>query len=196
MAARLASARRGAGTVRIIGGKWKGRKLRVAAGVRPTPDRARETLFNWLATDLLDARVLDLFAGTGVLGFEALSRGAGHATLVEQDRRVANLLRRSRELLAADATVVYADAMRWLANCGEDRRWDVILLDPPFASERWPRILELAVAHLSDGGCVYMESDARLDQTAAGANAGLAPLRRSSAGSVRYGLFGRESRVS
>ena len=184
--ARRNSRRGGAGSVRIIGGKWKGRKLRVGAGVRPTPDRARETLFNWLAPQLADARVLDLFAGTGALGFEALSRGACHATLVEQDRAAAQLLRHHRDLLDADALVVQADALDWLTERGE--RWNVIFLDPPFALPRWPRLLPLVAQHLACDGVVYVESNNHLEQLAE--TAGLVPVRHSNAGSVRFGLLG------
>ena len=201
MPARSATARNGdgnrgrPGTVRIIGGKWKGRKLRVANGVRPTPDRARETLFNWLASDVLQARVLDLFAGSGALGFEALSRGASHATLVDQDRATARLLRRHRDTLDGDAAVVCADAERWLAHCG-DQRWDVVFLDPPFAFSRWPQLLQRVVAQLHCGGIVYVESDDRFDQVIVGAGATLSLRRRSSAGLVRYGLLERPSSAS
>ena len=108
---------RRAHAVRIIGGKWKGRKIAVedAAGLRPTMDRVRETVFNWLAADVQDARVLDLFAGTGALAFEALSRGARSATLVERNRRVARALEvQARALDAAACTVVCASALPWL----------------------------------------------------------------------------------
>ena len=195
MSARSATARGGdghrgpAGTVRIIGGKWKGRKLRVAAGVRPTPDRVRETLFNWLLADAQDGRVLDLFAGTGALGFEALSRGAREATLVEQDRAATRLLRRHRDDLDAAATIVQAEAVRWLA--ASEERWDVVLLDPPFAFRPWPRVLQLVAERLTPHGLVYLESAEQLDQVGVADAAGLHPIRRSNAGVVRYGLFER-----
>ena len=180
----------GAGSVRIIGGKWKGRKLRVGAGVRPTPDRVRETLFNWLAAELPGAKVLDLFAGTGALGFEALSRGAREATLVDRDRTVAEHLRRHRDLLDAKATVVRADALCWLSERIErSERWNVVFLDPPFALGRWPQLLALAARGLDRGGVIYVESDNHYDQLAE--TNGLAPVRRSSAGSVCFGLLGR-----
>ena len=178
----------GAGSVRIIGGKWKGRKLRVGAGVRPTPDRVRETLFNWLAAELPNAKVLDLFAGTGALGFEALSRGAREATLVDQDRAVAERLLRHRDLLAAEAVVVRADAMGWLAERVErNEGWNVVFLDPPFALQRWPQLLALAARSVAPGGLIYTESDSPCDQLAE--TNGLVPVRRSSAGSVWFGLL-------
>ena len=173
--------------VRIIGGKWKGRKLRVAAGVRPTPDRARETLFNWLLPALPGARVLDLFAGSGALGFEALSRGAAHATFVERNRQAAGLLAAHRDLLNAAAAVVPMDALSWLAQT-PDQRWDVIFLDPPFASKLLSPALAGARERLTENGALYVES------TVAGFAAvaelpNLTTTRWADAGAVRYGLL-------
>src|SRR6184192_669504 len=122
--------------VRIIGGTWRGRKVRfpASAAIRPTPDRVRETLFNWLGTRTPGARALDLFAGSGALGLEALSRGASHVTFVEQDEAAVRELRaRLAEWQAGDACVMRADALRYLA--GEARPFDLVFLDPPFASE-------------------------------------------------------------
>lgn len=177
--------------VRIIGGKWRGRKLQVAGpSIRPSPDRARVTLFNWLAADLVGARVLDLFAGTGVLGFEALSRGAGQATFVDKSAAAINYLGRHQALLdAADATIVHADALPWLASQPADRRWDVVFLDPPFDSALLPTALDAVAGRLADNGVVYAESDAALDWNATAAAAGLAVLRQSRAGAVGYGLL-------
>lgn len=121
--------------LRIIGGRWRGRRLRFPAvqGLRPTPDRVRETLFNWLAPHICGARCLDLFAGSGALGIEALSRGAGEVIFVECHPCVARQLRQNLILLGVDEPrVEQADALTWL-----DRRglpFDVILLDPPFDS--------------------------------------------------------------
>ena len=107
------------GKIRIIGGQWRGRRLPVAdhAGLRPTPDRVRETLFNWLSGAVGGARCLDLFAGTGALGFEALSRGAAAAVMVEQDRQLARQLEATRALLeATGAEILHAEGLAWLAQ--------------------------------------------------------------------------------
>ena len=177
--------------VRIIGGKWRGRKLHVAgSSIRPTPDRARVTLFNWLGAELPGARVLDLFAGTGALGFEALSRGAGHATFVDNDGdAIVHLLRHRTRLDAAGAAIEQADAMQWLASQSSDRRWDVVFLDPPFASPLLATAVVAAAGHLSEEGIVYAESDDAFDWDGAAANSGLGIWRRSRAGAVRYGLL-------
>ncbi len=175
--------------VRIIGGKWKGRKLPVAAGVRPTPNRARETLFNWLLPNLPGARVLDLFAGSGALGFEALSRGAAHATFVERDRQTARLLVEQRDLLNADATVVQAEALHWLAQTPAPR-WDVVFLDPPFGAEVLEPALALAMDRLAPDGEVYVESTPHGFDAVAGLPL-LAASRSADAGAVRYGLLRR-----
>jgi 16S rRNA (guanine966-N2)-methyltransferase len=120
-------------SLRIIGGEWRGRRIRFPGkgGIRPTPDRVRETLFNWLAADVPASRCLDLFAGSGALGLEALSRGATHATFVERDRENAARLRETAALLAPDrAAVIQADALAWLG--GPSTPHDIVFLDPPF----------------------------------------------------------------
>lgn len=179
--------------VRIIGGKWRGRKLQVAKpSIRPTPDRARVTLFNWLAAELQGARVLDLFAGTGALGFEALSRGAVHATFVENDRDAIDGLRGQRARLdAVGAAIEQADAMRWLASQPSDQRWEVVFLDPPFDSPLLAQAVGAVANHLSEDGFVYAESDDVFDWETTAAASGLRIWRRSKAGGVRYGLLRR-----
>ena len=176
------------GTVRIIGGKWKARKLPVAAGVRPTPDRVRETVFNWLARELPGTRVLDLFAGTGALGFEALSRGAEHAVLVERNRATARLLAAQRTVLRAAAMVEQADALEWLKRSGE--RWHVAFLDPPFDSGLLPAALSAVSTRLTPAGLVYVEAEDELGTLDVGA-AGFAMHRAGRAGAVHYGLLRR-----
>lgn len=179
--------------VRIIGGKWKGRKLRVAAGVRPTPDRAKVTLFNWLAPVLTGARVLDLFAGTGALGLEALSRGAASATLVERDRSRARLLAAQRTALDAhDASVECASALPWLARQPAESRWDVVFLDPPFDADLHAPAVRAVALRLAAGGVVYIEAgaDERLADLAQGT--GLVAQRESRVGAVCYGLLTSE----
>lgn len=174
--------------MRIIGGKWKGRKLPVAAGVRPTPDRVRETLFNWLARELPGTRVLDLFAGTGALGFEALSRGAEHAVLVESARATARLLAAQRMVLGAAAVVEQADALEWLRRSGE--RWHVAFLDPPFDSGLLNVALSAVSTRLTPAGLVYVEAEDELGALDVGA-AGFAVHRAGRAGAVHYGLLRR-----
>jgi 16S rRNA (guanine966-N2)-methyltransferase len=187
-AARGADAR----VLRIIGGSWRGRKLRFprASDIRPTPDRVRETLFNWLGACVPGARCLDLFAGSGALGLEALSRGAAHVTFVEHDAAAARELQaRLAEWGAAAAQVERADALRYLE--GEARPFDVAFLDPPFAS----RLLGIAAARLEAGG--WLASGARIYVECA-ARDGLPPLpacwaalKAKQGGEVGYHLFAR-----
>ncbi len=150
-----------AGVVRIIGGHWRGTRLPVADldGLRPTPDRVRETLFNWLQPMVPGARVLDLFAGSGALGLEALSRGAAEALLVERDPGVAERLREAVERLHAGdrAHVVQADALS-LLRTPLHGRFDLVFVDPPFAAGGWARVLELLAPWLSADAWLYLES--------------------------------------
>lgn len=146
--------------VRIIGGKWKGRKLRFPAvnDIRPTLGRARESLFNWLVADVPGARCLDLFAGSGALGFEALSRGAAHVTFVESNRKVASALRSNIDLLeAGNASVRTMSAKRFLL--GAQSAWDIIFLDPPFGSGEFRQAATLIAQRdlLQPKGFVYFE---------------------------------------
>jgi 16S rRNA (guanine966-N2)-methyltransferase len=135
------------GVVRIIGGRWRGSKLSVAevAGLRPTADRVRETLFNWLQPKLAGARVLDLFAGTGALGLEAASRGAGTVVLIERDPALAASLRATAARLAADGPsvveIVCNDALQWLSRA-PGIQFDLVFVDPPFADALWQPALE------------------------------------------------------
>jgi 16S rRNA (guanine966-N2)-methyltransferase len=153
--------RAASGHVRIVGGRWRGTRLPVAesAGLRPTSDRVRETLFNWLQPVLPGARVLDLFAGTGALGLEALSRGAREAWLVERDARLAEGLRGSVARLHADdcARVAQADALAWL-RAPLHGRFDVVFLDPPFAADLWPQVLEALPPWLAEDAWLYLEA--------------------------------------
>lgn len=175
--------------VRIIGGMWKGRKLRfpTTAGLRPTLGRARESLFNWLAGELHDARCLDLFAGSGALGFEALSRGARQVTFVERDRRVAKALRDNiARLHAANAEVFSIPARRFLLR--PQHPWDVIFLDPPFASQEFRQALELIEQHalLQPGGLIYFERPRREKFDECGH---WQVTRSSQAGDTQFGLL-------
>jgi len=162
-APRAPSRSRPPGSVRIIGGRWRGSRLPVADadGLRPTSDRARETLFNWLQPVLPGARVLDLFAGSGALGLEALSRGARELLLVERDPALAESLRDSCQRLGAGsaATVLRADAVE-LLRTPLHGRFDLVFLDPPFAGGGWERALERLDPWLADGAWLYLESPA------------------------------------
>ena len=175
----------GRNRVRIIAGKWRSRIVRfpAAAQLRPTPDRVRETLFNWLGQRLDGLACLDLFAGSGALGFEALSRGAGRVVMVESDRAIAQGLRESaRELGAGDVQVVHGEALAWLARPGE--RFDLAFVDPPYASELAAAALARLPARLNAGARVYVESAAPLVLEAP-----WRALREDRAGAVRYALY-------
>jgi 16S rRNA (guanine966-N2)-methyltransferase len=145
--------------VRIVGGEWRSRWLQFPAlpGLRPTPDRVRETLFNWLGQDLTGQVCLDLFAGSGALGLEAASRGAGLAVLVERDPRVYRALEANvRELGARTVQLVRADALEFLM--ADARAYDVVFLDPPYAMREQGPLLKAVRAHLAPGALVYLES--------------------------------------
>jgi len=180
------------GVVRLIAGRWRGTRLPVAEvpGLRPTSDRVRETLFNWLMPVLPGARVLDLFAGTGALGLEAASRAAARVVLVERDARAATHLRETLARLEGSgcAEVIEAEAARWLAQTAE--QFDVAFVDPPFAAGLWDAVLPLLDARLAPGAMVYVE-----------APAGTAPPvpprwrlhREGSTPQVRYALYRLEA---
>lgn len=175
----------GRNRVRIIAGKWRSRIVRfpAAAQLRPTPDRVRETLFNWLGQRLDGLACLDLFAGSGALGFEAGSRGASRVVMVEHDRVVAAALRESALALDAQGVeVVASDALGYLARGGE--RFDVAFVDPPFASPLAAQALAALPARLNPGARVYVESGERVDPGAAWTT-----LREDRAGAVRYALY-------
>lgn len=147
------------GQVRIIGGTLRGSKLPVhdVPGLRPSGDRARETLFNWLQHDVPGKRVLDLFAGSGALGFEAVSRGAAEAVLLERDSLLAESLRDSaRRLKTVNVRVDYADALGWLSRRA-DKQFDIAFLDPPFQSNLWTATARALVPWLADEAWVYVE---------------------------------------
>ncbi len=154
------------GSVRIIGGRWRNTRLPVAdmAGLRPTSDRTRETLFNWLQPMLPGARVLDLFAGSGALGLEALSRGAREALLVERDARLCDSLRAITGRLEGGqaATVVQADALAFL-RAPLHGRFDLVFLDPPFAADLWQPALAQLGPWLADGAWLYVEAPLERD---------------------------------
>lgn len=173
--------------VRIIGGRYRGRRVRVAnvAGLRPTPDRVRETLFNWLGQDLRGAATLDLFAGTGVLTLEAASRGASLCVAVDRDAALIHAFRKSAGEIGAPGIEAHAsDALAYLAS--ETRTFDVVFLDPPFADDPWRTLLPAAALRLSAGGRIYAESARRLEPPDE-----LQVLRYGRAGAVHYHLLAR-----
>jgi len=151
----------GPGKVRIIGGQWRGTRLDVAdsPGLRPTSDRVRETLFNWLAPMLPGTRVLDLFAGSGALGLEAVSRGAASAVLVERDPAVVAGLRSIAARLPGGnaVTVVQADALAWLPPV-PDASFDLAFVDPPFAAGLWEGVVPRLLPKLAMDAWLYVES--------------------------------------
>ncbi|WP_421576307.1 16S rRNA (guanine(966)-N(2))-methyltransferase RsmD [Stenotrophomonas maltophilia] len=151
------------GQVRIIGGRWRNTKLPVplSPGLRPSSDRVRETLFNWLMPRLGGARVLDLFAGSGALGLEAVSRGAAQATLVERDAALSRQLRESVARLGAQDQigVVQADALQWLRQPAGPLA-DIAFVDPPFADGLWETVIAGLPSHLAADAWLYVESPA------------------------------------
>jgi len=173
--------------LRIVGGKFRSRRLRVAArpGLRPTPDRVRETLFNWLGQQLDGLDCLDLFAGSGALGFESASRGAARVVMVERDRAALAELQRSRAALNAnEVEIVSADAFAWLKRSRD--RFDLVFLDPPFRQNAVAALLEGVAPLLKEGGRVYVESGDAIEVSAPWIE-----LKRGKAGHVNYQLLQR-----
>ena len=185
------SARRAPGEVRLIGGQWKRSKLPVldAPGLRPTPDRLRETLFNWLGQDLSGLRCLDAFAGTGALGLEAASRGAAEVLLIERDGRLAQALRDACERLGAQQVRVQAaDALRWMTSQSGGSAFDVVFVDPPFDRALWEAALDAARPLLAADGRLYLEADRAFEADRLAAH-GYALLRHARAGQVHAHLL-------
>jgi len=171
-------------SVRIIGGEWRRRLIHFpgTADLRPTPDRMRETLFNWLGQDLTGETCLDLFAGSGALGFEAASRGARQVVMVERDAQIFRALQATHTMLGAvQVELVSADALAFLRS--DARRYDVVFVDPPYHLDLLSRLLPLLPIRLNGGARVYIESD-RLPELPQGFEV----LRQSRAGRV-HGLL-------
>ncbi|MEO7152675.1 MAG: 16S rRNA (guanine(966)-N(2))-methyltransferase RsmD [Burkholderiaceae bacterium] len=189
---RQAGAGAPAGEVRIVGGLWKRSKLAVPdrPGLRPTPDRVRVTLFNWLGQDLSGWRCLDAYAGSGALGFEAASRGAAEVVLLERDRRLVGVLEQARERLQAQALrVEQADAIGWMARCAP-ARFDLVLLDPPFDAGVFDDALAAALRVVAPNGWIYLEADRPVAPEFA-ASLGLFVHRQGRAGAVHFHLLRR-----
>ena len=180
-------------TLRIIGGKWRSRKLQIidAPGMRPTPDRVRETLFNWLQTDIHGAHCLDLFAGSGALGLEALSRGANRLLFIEKNIAVAHQLKMNLQLLESksdiQSSVTNIDALNYLSalSSAEQKPFDIIFLDPPYRKG----LLELSLNLLKEKNLmdrntlIYLEHESEDDFD--WSSSGLKPLKETSSGQVK-----------
>lgn len=183
----------GSGQIRIIGGQWRGRKLPVPdiPGLRPTTDRVRETLFNWLAPYLVDAHCLDCFAGSGALGLEALSRYAGAATLIEMDKNVARQLQKNLATLqTSKGKILNANTLNVLAQPGEPHH--IVFVDPPFRKGLLDDTLNLLEKNgwLADDALIYVESEVENGLPAVPTSWAL--HREKVAGQVAYRLFIRE----
>jgi len=178
--------------VRIIGGQWKRSKLLVsdAPGLRPTPDRVRETLFNWLGQDLSGWRCLDAFAGSGALGFEAASRGAGLVVLLERERRLAAKLDEAKSRLKAESLRIEAvDALAWMARCPPDA-FELVFIDPPFDAPLIEPALAAVARLVVPQGFVYVEAGQPLAAESIDAM-GFKLHRQGRAGAVHFHLLQR-----
>ncbi len=181
-------------TVRINAGEWRSRLIKFpdAEGLRPTPERVRQTVFNWLGQDLAGLNCLDLFSGTGVMGFEALSRGAIAVTLVEKSLPACKALISNKQLLQADkANILHQDALQFLNQ--NTLIFNIIFLDPPYNQEWLPKLLPLIAAHLHAEGLVYVEAEYALDESQLNASAGFMAdwqiVKQNKAGNVFYHLL-------
>lgn len=157
------------GSIRIIGGKWRGRKLSVLdkQGLRPTTDRVKETLYNWLMPIIQNSNCLDCFSGSGSLGFEAASRGAQNVTLLEKDKQVANQLKKNKQLVACDNVEIYStDTFQWLDKPAQ-KQFDVVFIDPPFHQSLIEKTVQLLENNhwLTSSAYIYIESETNHDLT-------------------------------
>ncbi|MCA6221301.1 16S rRNA (guanine(966)-N(2))-methyltransferase [Photorhabdus antumapuensis] len=182
--------RQSMGQIRIIGGKWRGRKLPVpnSPGLRPTTDRVRETLFNWLAPVIQEAHCLDCYAGSGALGLEALSRYAAQVTLIEYERNIAKQLSTNLDLLSAQNTEVINDsALTYLSQPGKP--YDIVFLDPPFRKGMLAETIKLLEERnwLADESWIYVEAESESAATDVPVNWQL--HREKVAGQVAYRLY-------
>lgn len=176
-------------TLRIIGGRWRSRKLNFvsAEGLRPTPDRVRETLFNWLQMHMPYSRCLDLFAGSGALGLEALSRGSFEVTFVEKNRAAAQQIKANLELLGSENQVDNTDAESYLATAVDP--FDIIFLDPPFRKGLIPKVLSTIIERklIKDTSRIYLEHES--EETYDWSEWGLEVSKETSAGQVKSFLL-------
>ena len=193
--------------IRIIAGQWRGRKLTVGNenGLRPTSDRLRETLFNWLMADIPGAKVLDLFAGTGALGIEALSRGAHSAKFLETNGTTASRLRDNLRLLHADpSSVVEIDSLQWLqqhpidelspttqSKSSLDQAYDIVFIDPPFDLNLWGNCIEnlLKSSLIDNGSLIYIEKPRAVDVNIPSS---LQHLKSKNLGAIQASLYQKQ----
>ena len=179
--------------LRIIGGEWKRRQLPFASiqGLRPTPDRVRETLFNWLMWEIQNAHVLDICAGSGALAFEALSRGAASVVMIEPNTIQASFLQQNRQLLKAEnSQLKIATAQQVLPILQQS--FDVVFLDPPYSLDLWQELAGLADPLIKDQAYIYVEADRELQRLQLPANWQL--LKQTKAGTVRAGIYQKKSK--
>lgn len=183
------------GRLRIIGGLWRGRKLQIVEtpGLRPTPDRVRETLFNWLGAEIHGSHCLDLFSGSGALGLEALSRGAGHCVFIDTAGTAITAVRQHLDSLGCGTADAFpCDGLRWLQDTPTPKKaFDIVFLDPPFQQNLLAPACELleARAWLAATAYIYLESSAR--EKTPSVPPGWELKREKQAGEVRYQLFVR-----
>lgn len=181
--------------VRIMGGCWKRSLLPVLSipGVRPTPARVRETVFNWLGQRLEGRVCLDLFAGSGALGFEAASRGAARVILVEQQPHLVRQLRQNQTKLDARAVeIVQSDALQFLSACALEH-FDIVFADPPFDSNLIERVLVFCRTRMRMGSVMYVESSSALNPFDPNISGGWEMIRQDKAGAVHYALLRRKT---
>lgn len=183
-------AKNASGHIRIIAGKWRGRKLPVhdIQGLRPTTDRVKETVFNWLMNDVHSSHCLDCFAGAGSLGFEALSRGAANTTFIEKDKQAAAQLSANKNLLNADnATIVNGDCLSTLATLSTS--FDLVFIDPPFRQDLVNQTIDALINHnlLADKALIYLEIESELTGVTLPSTWDL--LKQKTAGQVTYSLY-------
>lgn len=174
--------------LRIIGGEWKRRVLPFASidGLRPTPDRVRETLFNWLMWDIQNTQVLDVCTGSGALGFEALSRGAASVYMIEPDKTQARFLKDNIQLLKAqNCHLINATAQQALPRLKE--QFDVVFLDPPYSLNLWQELAELADPLIKTNAYIYVEADRDLTQLQLPTT--WQQIKTTKAGTVHSGLY-------
>lgn len=176
--------------LRIIGGEWKRRQLPFASidGLRPTPDRVRETLFNWMMWDIQNSNVLDICAGSGALAFEALSRGATQVVMIEPNSQQAKFLKDNLELLKVTnqrAKLKISTAQQVLPTLKE--QFDVVFLDPPYSLDLWEELATLADPFISNNGFIYIEADRELSQLKLPSS--WVQIKNTKAGTVRAGLY-------
>ena len=178
-------------SIRIIGGEWRSRKLQFldAPGLRPTPDRIRETLFNWLQGDIYNSYCLDLFAGSGAIGLEALSRGAKSVDFIEKNAAASKQLDANLKLLNSDSNVFQTDALSFLTKHSADKPYDIIFLDPPYRQGLLDKSLELLTtkALIDENTLIYLEHES--EESYDFAKFKLEEIKQASAGQVQSYLL-------